>query len=494
MQDADCAPCGALTDGTLLTEFARRGSRSGPRRAAARTPGARFRTLTVALGAAALACTEASVTAVAQDAPRIVSVRQDSLTGAAQRLTVDLDRPGPVSVTYGPEGGASFRLDDETAATRHALVLAHVLADTPHVYAVTTGADTVRGRFRTTALPPALAALRQEVEGHPTAPLVLLETGERTGFRGLVALDRDSRVVWYCDIGGLIHGALRRHTGTWVVVDPRYGLREIDATCSMRTGLPRSPGRTIHHDVAEAPDGSILYLAREERAVGDSTLTGDLIRRWTPETGADEEVWSPFGVLDPATDWGEHSRTGNWLHANSLAVGPRGNLVVSLAHLNQVISITPDLSGLEWRLGGPDATLPVVEGLPFSGQHTADEIAPGRVLMFDNGLDRDEAYSRAVEYALDADGAREAWSFRPARDNWSRVVGSARRLPGGNTLVTFGASDRQNGSSGPIEIYEVTADGTVVWHFVAGGHLDMIYRATPISTIAGEHEAGGGGS
>src|SRR5690606_25689640 len=161
---------------------------------------------------------------------------------------------------------------------------------------------------------------------------------------------------------------------------------------------------------------------------------------WSPESGDVVLRWNAFDHLDPALDWGPRSRFDDWLHANALAIGPRGNVLLSLNALDQVISIAPDFSTLEWRLGGPRATHPVDD--PFSGQHTAAEIGLGRIVMFDNGTARSEApYSRAVEYELIEDAAVKVWEWRPARDNWARVISSARRLPNGNTLVAFGTPE-----------------------------------------------------
>ena len=48
---------------------------------------------------------------------------------------------------------------------------------------------------------------------------------------------------------------------------------------------------------------------------------------------------------------------GEWMHANSLSIGPRGNVLVSSHYLNQVLSLSPDWRRIEWRLGGPRATI-----------------------------------------------------------------------------------------------------------------------------------------
>lgn len=54
-------------------------------------------------------------------------------------------------------------------------------------------------------------------------------------------------------------------------------------------------------------------------------------------------------------------------------------------------------------------------------------------------------------------------------------------------MVAFGSAAGLVGSSGPIEAYEVTETGRVVWHMAVEGARSM-YRATPLSDINGEVE------
>ena len=171
------------------------------------------------------------------------------------------------------------------------------------------------------------------------------------------------------------------------------------------------------------------------------------------------------------------------MHANALAIGPRNNVLMSVHHWNQIISITPDWRTIEWRLGGMGATHPLPVADAFSGQHTAREIASGRVVLFDNGTSRG-GYSRAIEYSLDAGSARTPWEWRSQPLNYASAVGSARRLPNGNTMVAFGMRAGLAGSTGPTEVYEVDAAGTPVWHLVTS--TQTMYRAEPLTSLGAE--------
>jgi len=196
-------------------------------------------------------------------------------------------------------------------------------------------------------------------------------------------------------------------------------------------------------------------------------------------------LWSAWEHLTPTEDRGPRFRPGDWLHANSFSVTPDGSFVVSLHFLNQIIRVDPTDDELEWRLGGTNATVTPPTEERFSGQHTATELEPGRVLMFDNGLERSEPFSRAVELKIEGTSARKVWEFRPDRDNWSRAVGSAWRLPNGNTFVTFGLSEGVAQSTGPVEVFEVDPAGDVVWHLIIE-NVYFVYRATPLSDVGGE--------
>ncbi|MFW6090058.1 MAG: aryl-sulfate sulfotransferase [Gemmatimonadota bacterium] len=330
-------------------------------------------------------------------------------------------------------------------------------------------------------LPPDLADIDFVAEGRPTAPYALLEIRQEDGFRGFVAVNGDGEPVWFFRTEGNPAGATRRANGNFVFVEGR-GLVEATVEGDVVRVLPQEdrPGRFIHHDVTATPQNTVLFIAQETRPWGDTAVTGEAVWEWHPESGDVVQRWSAFDHLDPEIDWGPRSRPSDWLHANSLSVGPRGNVLLSLHFLDQVLSISPDFDGLEWRLGGIRATNPVDD--PFSGQHTAVEVLPARVLLFDNGFAREEErYSRAVEYELRDGTARKIWEWRPERDNWARVISSARRLPNGNTMVAFGTrEDPRLGTTGPIEVYEVTRAGAVVWHLSLGGDIASMYRATPL--------------
>lgn len=125
-----------------------------------------------------------------------------------------------------------------------------------------------------------------------------------------------------------------------------------------------------------------------------------------------------------------------------------------------------------------------------AGQHTAAEVSPGRVLLFDNGLDRPDSlfFSRALEIELDhqAGTAEIVWEFRPQPDIYSPIMSSARKLDNGNNVILFGIEEGILGATGPVALFEVTPSGDVVGSVEMEGLDGGVYRATPLTDIGGE--------
>jgi hypothetical protein len=334
-------------------------------------------------------------------------------------------------------------------------------------------------------LPPDLAAITFRAEGRSTAPYTMLELRQTGGFSGFVAVDGAGRPVWLFRTQGTSSGFARRRNGNFVLLDVGRGLVEVspDGQVVRELAQQARPGRRMHHDVAVTPRNTVLFLAEDWQPWDGALLAGEALWEWVPETGTVTRRWSSFQHLDPRDDWGPRSIRADWLHANSVSYGPRGNVLVSFHFLNQVISLSPDLERMEWRLGGTRGDVPVDD--PFSGQHTAQEVSARRVLLFDNGYERTtERYSRAAEYELRNGAAQKVWEWRPPRDNWARIISGARRLSNGNTVVTFGTvASTAEGTTGPIEVYEVTPRGEAVWHLVVSGAVSSLYRATPLPRI-----------
>jgi hypothetical protein len=396
-------------------------------------------------------------------------------------LDVVLRGAAPLTVEYWTDNGPRLRVRSPSATT-HFITLARLRANRLYHYEVQETGHT--GVVETGALPEDLAGLTFEASGAPTLDLVLVHLFSDDGFKGYAAVDAAGEVVWYWRTDDFPFGATRREGGTFVFMDRGRGLVEVEPAGRVVRELPQDVAdRELHHDVIATPWNTILFLAFDERPFEDRTLRGEAIWEWDPESGSPVRRWTSWDHLDPEVDRGPRFGV-EWLHANSLAVGPRNNILVSLHYLNQVISIAPDWNSLEWRLGGVNPTMPVSPGAEFSGQHTARELAGGRIILFDNGLDRGGP-SRALELDMSGGNARVEWEWAPIPANFAAIVSSARRLPNGNTLVGFGLAEGVAGSTGPTAFYEVDAGGETLWR-VEPGNTNVMFRAEPLTTIAGE--------
>lgn len=436
-------------------------------------------------------------------APTVTDVAVIDVPAALVRvLDVNLEHSAGATVEYWSADGPRLRVTTDSARARHELVLSRLRPATTYDFEVHSSGplgagEAVAGSFTTEALPAELAVLDFVPEGTPTEPLTVFEiTRHEGGFVGVVIVDQDGEVVWYFD-GGAAQGSALRSNGNLAVVVAGRGVVEVSPTghvvAELQTEPP--PGRRPHHDVINTPAGTLLFIAHDTRDFEGRSIVGEAIWEWDPGTGALDRRWSSWDQLSPDLDWGSASRDDDWLHANAISIGPAGNVLMSLRFLNQVISIRPDFSGIEWRLGGVNADVQVGGDDIFVGQHTAAEVSPAggrrRVLLFDNGpIGRGFSRAQELELDLQAGTATTVWEFRPTPDNFSFITSLARRLPNGNTFVAFGAGPDVLSSFGPVEAFEVDPSGDVQFQMeVAGATVNdsfILYRAWPLSSVGDE--------
>lgn len=413
------------------------------------------------------------------------------------RLGVTLDEPAPVQVTYWrAQDPRALQVTSADTALQHEIFLPRTYASSSYAYQVrAVGHGGVlgpirSGAFTTGALPAEVEALQFSGTGAPSDSLAMIEVMiTSSGFGGgVIIVDENGRIVWYWKgSGGFLMGTSRRANGNWVFHNDG---RIIELTPDRRTvrELPNAsaatPYGTIHHDLAVTRQNTVYFIANESRVYPDSTVVGEAIWEWFPEQGRVEKKWSVFDFLSWPADRGPDSDRANWLHMNSLAVGSRGNVLYSSRATDQVVSIAPDFGSIEWRMGGPNATIPVTGDAHFSGQHNISEVAPNRILMWDNGRRRLVGeFSRGLELAVDpvTRTATKVAEFRGTPDRLQPIVGGAFRMANGNTLITYGWNGGEN-----INIYELTPANVARWHLVAPPAVVRIYKTRTLPSIAGE--------
>lgn len=232
-----------------------------------------------------------------------------------------------------------------------------------------------------------------------------------------------------------------------------------------------------HHDAHHYGDGRVLYTALEpltgERAAavrggvpGSAPVTAGGPVVWADtvkEVAADgTELWSWRAAdhldRDAYALHPDYSRE-HWPLINSVLPLADGNVLASLRSVSAVIVISRATGEILWR------TEP---GL-VSQQHHPTELPDGNFLVFDNGVFRpgcDVPYSRVIE--VERASGKIVWEYHdPAREAFfAPFMGSAQRLPNGNTLVTDSPAGR---------IFEVTAEGYLCWEYVVphfGGYRE----------------------
>lgn len=456
------------------------------------------------------------------NAPRVLSAdaRVSPNNSLIVNIEVSVDTESRVYVEYENPGAGRFRSrTTDSLDTIHTISVVRLRPSTTYCYQVfAQDADGrvspgLLGTFTTDQLPDKLQVTSFTlVQGRPSYPLTLMDITV-PGSKGMVMLDSQANIVWYFQHDEDPIGAIaQKPNGNLVYQEWTVGIKEItplgeevnrlDKLCD----FPESSRGGWHHEAYLRPGDRVLLLGHEIHDVteilGNSLQfqESDTIEEWDQNTG---EVQVLFDIFDfiPVTDRTERSNVegttkrhfcsdqefenvGDWTHANSLFVAPRGNIIMSIRHLNQIISIAPDFQSIEWRLGGPGGQFDFPKpGDRFYQQHSAVELPNGNILLFDNGNTRPPVdggeYSRALELELDLETmtATKVWEYRHAPDLFSWCCSNVTRLPGGNTLINF--------FSLVHTLVEADNKGNAVAVIQREG-LGASYRAQPIYSIYGE--------
>ena len=410
--------------------------------------------------------------------------------------------------------------------------------------------ESVPGWFTTGSVPPTLAdAQFVRTFGGQSYDLTLMEYNA-TGFTGALAIDRDGVIVWYYEHPTRV-GAIAQKGNYNLLFNVFDGvfMEEIrpDGTSvakisdALSDGTICSPEGRWHHEMQIQPGNKVYTLGSEIRTVdfpaspGARTLrqivywdmegqpqvmtvtssaglrnqTGDTIVIWDQDAATTSQAFSLFDVLNPLTDRTDASdstasfkwegcdgaiTSEDWTHSNALWVAEDGNVLMSIRHLNQIIAIKPDFTGLAWRLGGPggDFTFPDPSD-QFYHQHSTKMLPGGNVLLFDNGNGRPAAeggsYSRALELELDLTNmtAKKVWEYRHSPDLFAGCCSNVTRLENGNTVLVFGAQNAVNVCCRKFTVVESDANGNAV-SVIENAHpgKGIQYRVYPIGSINGE--------
>lgn len=247
-------------------------------------------------------------------------------------------------------------------------------------------------------------------------------------------------------------------------------------------------GVTNFHDLQQVPGGDYLIAQTVHRQVDTTPCGGsssqDVVAHDIQQVHPDNSlVWHwdtaahiPASEVDPL--WYDQCRGGDPYHWNAVE-RDGGSVLVSYRHLNAIYKVDIASGDIVWKLGGtPTAKSLTIVGDPdngFSGQHDVRALGDGTITLHDNESRRSFS-PRAVRYRID-EGARTATLVEQVSHPdvpSSGCCGSARRLPGGDWVMGWGAD--------PV-VTEQTAAGETRFKLTFANGV-FSYRTQPLTSSA----------
>jgi hypothetical protein len=370
------------------------------------------------------------------------------------------DGDGPRPTTSGPPGAGSGQSDDtiEQVALQHYVTRPDLTP--PPIDAVASSSPR-----------PGLVFLAPKRAGAQAGPLIVDDRGETVWSAPLSGSDvaADLRVQTYDGEPVLTwwegQSAEGRGEGELVIVDRQY--REV---ARLETG---NGHQADFHEFRLTDEGTALLIAytaepADLSAVGGpqrgyefenyvqevDVATGEVLMEW--RAGDHVPVSDTFSELSDRED-GSEDRPLDWFHANSVAPGPAGTLLVSARNTHAIYAIDRASGELRWRLGGKRSDMTMGPGTPFLWQHDAQWLGGNRISLFDNHASTmgGEA-SRALILDVDTQ-ARTAVVVTEVRhpDGVSAgTQGNTQMLTGGGLFVGWGSEGR---------VSEFSASGDLVF-------------------------------
>ena len=257
----------------------------------------------------------------------------------------------------------------------------------------------------------------------------------------------------------------------------------------------------FHHDARRLPNGNYLVLSAGERILshgeqgpGDVDVLGDIILVLDPNFQV-LWAWDSFDHLDVTRKavLGETCATGlaagcpmvfkaavanDWLHGNSIALTPDGNILYSARHQDFVYKIsyqngTGD-GHVIWKLGkGGDFSTTSTDPYPWqSHQHDAEFEDNTLLTLYDNGNTRvtqNGGFSRGQALIMDEVNRRVTYQVNVTLGVYSSALGSAQKLADGNFHY-------ESGNLTPSQAAEVTSSGAVVYKPSSAARIYRSFR------------------
>jgi hypothetical protein len=312
-------------------------------------------------------------------------------------------------------------------------------------------------------------------------------------------------VWWYRDPAGAPMGAKLigkdRIAWTYYAEDEPIRVHSLRGKV-LQTVRPTS-GINNFHEFLPTRDGGFMVLSDHPRncpAVESECV--DLSQWGGPEKASiqDNEIqrfdskgrlvwsWSTRGKIDPSegatwinnpTAFERQLEDGtvsyDVFHINSVELDGDG-LLISARHLNAIYRLRTKDGSIDWKIGGTNRPESIdlagdsEPSDPFSGQHDLRRLPDGTFTLFDNAFSTFRL-PRAVRLRVTGRTARQLESVSDKRAVFSACCGSARKLSGGNWVISQGG--------GTSMTAELTAKGAPVLTMTFPGRL-FSYRNEPL--------------
>lgn len=253
--------------------------------------------------------------------------------------------------------------------------------------------------------------------------------------------------------------------GSWILLDRL--MQEVD------TLRCEGPYVADYHDIQVLENGHYILQAYDSIFVDMSTIvdggqsvvwiTGVLIIQ---EFNSNDELifeWNAWENLNIAdyTNLNLEADAIELMHCNSLEVDDDGHILISNRASNEILKINRQNGGIIWHLGGPLNEFTFINDpkYGFKMQHDVRRLDNGNIALFDNGVTHDPPISRVLEYDVDETEktVELVWDYVHPDSIIGLAMGSAQRLPNGNTLINWGTINNRGAL-----ITEVTNDKNIV--------------------------------
>ncbi|HEY0630933.1 MAG TPA: aryl-sulfate sulfotransferase [Thermoleophilaceae bacterium] len=327
------------------------------------------------------------------------------------------------------------------------------------------------------------------------------------GSRVVALFDRNGAPVWWMerrtkphDAKLLPDGNLAWSTftnGEYASHSVPYEEHRLDGRLVRRIKAVGVP--TDGHDLQVLPNGDYLvmsYVPRDgvdlsqyggpkratvvDNEVQELSPSGRRLWRWSSKDHLDLSESSPFMkyILDGPVRTADGRKAYDIVHLNS--VEPDGDsIIISTRQTDAVYKISKATGAIEWKLGG--TTIPQSLGVigdpdganVISGQHDARLLPDGTLTLHDNRTLTGRK-PRALRFSIDeaAGTATELEHLTDPGSIYSICCGSARKLPGGDWVASWGSSGL---------VTELTPTGRRLFALRFGGHKGAdSYRAVPV--------------